>query len=131
MYLVFNGFNRRFIEGPGAGTKHVYRGKLSKAADGSVTVAWTDLSTGFPDVPATDLVVVGKKLVVSTDLGVLVLSDKNAAPDRVRWRRVGANAGRPGSIPLTAAFDLHVGADGYLYAATHGRGIWKTPLFLL
>jgi hypothetical protein len=131
VYLVFNGFNRRFIEGPGAGTKHVYRGKLSKAADGSVTVAWTDLSTGFPDVPATDLVVVGKKLVVSTDLGVLVLSDKNAAPDRVRWRRVGANAGRPGSIPLTAAFDLHVGADGYLYAATHGRGIWKTPLFLL
>ncbi len=35
IFLVFNGFNRRFIEGPGAGTKHVYRGKLSKAADGN------------------------------------------------------------------------------------------------
>ena len=24
-----------------------------------------------------------------------------------------------------------VSRDGFLYAATHGRGIWKTPLFLL
>ena len=33
VYLVFNGFNRRFIEGPGAGVKHVYRGKLARTAD--------------------------------------------------------------------------------------------------
>jgi len=31
-------------------------------------------------------------------------------------------------LPLTAVFDVHVGSDGNLYAATHGRGIWKTPL---
>jgi hypothetical protein len=28
-------------------------------------------------------------------------------------------------------FDLHAGPDGYLYAATHGRGIWKTPISAL
>jgi hypothetical protein len=128
IYLVFNGFNRKFIEGPGAGVKHVYRGKLSKAADGSVNVAWTDLSVGFPDVPATDVLVVGNKLVVGTDLGVLV-ADRRATPENVRWRRVGFNAGSDASaLPLTAVFDVHVGSDGNLYAATHGRGIWKTPL---
>jgi len=130
VYLVFNGFNRRFIEGPGAGVKHVYRGKLSRTGS-AVAVAWTDLSVGFPDVPATDVVVVGNKLVVSTDLGVLV-ADRRATPSTVKWRRVGPPPGSTRvSLPLTAAFDLHVSNDGFLYAATHGRGIWRTPLLLL
>jgi hypothetical protein len=30
--------------------------------------------------------------------------------------------------PLTTVMDLHVGPDGRLYSATHGRGIWSTPL---
>jgi hypothetical protein len=91
-------------------------------------VTWTDLSVGFPDVPATDVVVVGDKLVVGTDLGVLV-ADRRADPAHIRWRRVGANSGRSGiALPLTAVYDLHVSRDGHLYAATHGRGIWKTPL---
>ena len=80
VFLVFNGFNRRFIEGPGAGTKHVYRGKLSKAADGSVQVAWTDLSTGFPDVPATDVAVVGQRLVVSTTWACSSRATRTLAP---------------------------------------------------
>jgi hypothetical protein len=130
IYLVFNGFNRRFIEGPGAGVKHVYRGKLTKTSAG-VSVAWTDLSVGFPDVPATDVLVVGDKLVVSTDLGVLV-ADRRATPETIQWRRVGLESGLTGyALPLTAVFDIHVGTDGFLYAATHGRGIWKTPVRLL
>jgi hypothetical protein len=127
IYVVFNGFNRRFVEGPGAGVKHVYRGTLAKRPDGGVGVTWTDLSVGFPDVPATDVVVVGHRLVVGTDLGVLV-ADKNATPGRIRWARVGGNAGAAGALPLTAVFDLHVSRDGNLYAATHGRGIWRTRL---
>lgn len=127
VYLVFNGFNRRFIEGPGAGVKHVYRGKLSRSGTG-VSVAWTDLSVGFPDVPATDVVVVGNRLVVGTDLGVLV-ADRRADPGSIRWRRVGAPPGQGRhALPLTAVFDLHVSRDGHLYAATHGRGIFKTRL---
>jgi hypothetical protein len=127
IYVAFNGFNRRFIEGPGAGVKHVFKGKLAKKPGGGVQVGWTDLSVRFPDVPATDVVVVGRKLVVGTDLGVLV-ADKNATPGRIRWERVGANAGGAGALPLTSVYDLHVGVDGNLYAATHGRGIWRTRL---
>lgn len=131
IYLVFNGFNRRFIEGPGAGVKHVYKGKLSKGASGAVTVAWTDLSVGFPDVPATDVVIVGNKLVVSSDLAVFV-ADKRATPETIKWKRVGLPININGlTLPLTTVFDLHVSGNGFLYAATHGRGIWKTPLVLL
>ena len=130
IYLAFNGFNRRFIEGPGAGVKHVYKGKLAKVG-GNVTVTWTDLSVGFPDVPATDIVIVGNKLVVGTDLAVFV-ADKRATPGTIKWKRVGLPITVPGiTLPLTTVFDLHVSGDGWLYAATHGRGIWKTPLVLL
>jgi hypothetical protein len=34
-------------------------------------------------------------------------------------------------LPLTTVFDLHEGADGNLYAATHGRGIWRMPISAL
>jgi hypothetical protein len=95
VYLIFNGFNRRFIEGPGAGVKHVY-GASSSGRRPGVSVAWTDLSVGFPDVPATDVVIVGNKLVVGTDLGVLV-ADRRANPDTIRWRRVGPDRGRHAS----------------------------------
>jgi hypothetical protein len=127
VYLAFNGYNRTFIEGPGAKQDHVWKGVLSKS--GGVT--WTNESAGTPDVPATDVVKVttstGDKLVVGTDYGVLV-GTLDAAGDVTGWKRVGGNSGTAGALPLTTVFDLSVGPDDYLYAATHGRGLWKTPV---
>ena len=126
VYLVFNGYNRRFIEGPGAQQDHVWKGILTK--DGKV--AWTNESAGTPDVPGTDVVRYGSKLVVGTDYGVMV-GTIDSAGNVSGWKRIGGVSGTAGALPLTTVFDLTVGADGYLYAATHGRGIWKTPLSLL
>ena len=123
VYLVFNGYNRRFIEGPGSAQDHVWKGVLTSS--GGVT--WTNESAGTPDVPATDVVRVGSKLVVGTDYGVLV-GTIDGAGDVGSWKRVGGQSGTAGALPLTTVFDLTVGPDGFLYAATHGRGIWKTPL---
>ena len=110
-YVVFNGFSRRFVEGPGAGVGHLW-----KTTDGGVT--WTDVSGNMPDVPADDLVVTdGGTLVLATDLGVLISTDGGA-----HWQRFGGNH------PLTTVMDLHTGPDGRLYSATHGRGIWSIPL---
>ncbi|MGH3660048.1 MAG: hypothetical protein ACRDUA_25690, partial [Micromonosporaceae bacterium] len=123
IYLVFNGYNRRFIEGPGAAQDHVWKGVLSTT--GGVT--WTNESAGTPDVPATDVLRVGDKLVVGTDYGVMV-GTLNAAGNVTGWERVGATGGGAGALPLTTVYDISVGPDGYLYAATHGRGLWKTPI---
>jgi hypothetical protein len=123
VYLVFNGYNRRFIEGPGAAQDHVWKGVLSKT--GGVT--WTNESAGTPDVPATDVLRVGDKLVVGTDYGVMA-GALNASGDVTGWKRVGGSSGAAGALPLTTVFDITVGPDGYLYAATHGRGIWKTSV---
>jgi hypothetical protein len=123
IYLVFNGYNRRFIEGPGAAQDHVWKGVLS--ATGGVT--WTNESAGTPDVPATDVTRVGDKLVVGTDYGVMV-GTLNSAGDVTGWARVGATGSGAGALPLTTVYDISVGPDGYLYAATHGRGLWRTPV---
>ena len=53
-------------------------------------------------------------LVVSTDLGVIASSNGGA-----NWSRLGGN------FPATVAIDVEAGPDGKLYAATHGRGIWR------
>jgi hypothetical protein len=126
IYLVFNGYNRRFIEGPGAQQDHVWKGVLT--ASGGVT--WTNESAGTPDVPATDVVRYGDKLVVGTDYGVMV-GTLDTAGNVTGWKRIGGVAGAAGALPLTTVFDITIGPDGFLYAATHGRGIWKTPLTTL
>jgi hypothetical protein len=56
--------------------------------------------------------------VVGTDLAVLY-----RAPGATNWQRLGTG------LPLTVAIDVEVGPTGTdLYAATHGRGIWKIQL---
>ena len=106
-YLGFNGFSRRWTEGPGAGIGHVW-----KTTDGGAT--WTDVSGNLPDVPVNDIVIGGGTLVVATDLGTVVSFNGGAA-----WSRLGSN------LPYTTVMDLHLGPDARLYAATHGRGIWS------
>ena len=109
-YLGFNGFSRRWTEGPGAGIGHIY-----KTTDGGAT--WIDISGNFPDVPVNDFVLLDGNLIAATDLAVLVSADGGAT-----WSRVGDN------LPYVTVMDLTVGPDGLLYAATHGRGIWSIPV---
>jgi hypothetical protein len=125
-YLVFNGYNRRFIEGPGINQDHVWKGVVTTS--GAVT--WTNESLGAPnapDVPFTDIVRSGNKLIAGTDYGVLVGS-LDSAGNVTGWNRIGPAPGTAGALPLTTVFDILIGIDGNLYAATHGRGIWRTPL---
>jgi sugar lactone lactonase YvrE len=110
MFIVVNGFSRRFSEGPGAGVGHVFESK-----DGGTT--WTDISANFPDIPSSDILALASGgLVVATDLGVVY-----RAPGATNWSRLGPN------LPLTAAMDLTLGPDEKIYVATHGRGIWRIP----
>jgi hypothetical protein len=108
LYIVLNGFSRRFTEGPGAGVGHVF-----KSTDGGAT--WADISTNFPDVPSSSIKVLSNgALVVGTDLGVVYRPAASTS-----WKRLGTN------FPATVVMDVELGPDGYLYAATHGRGIWR------
>jgi hypothetical protein len=106
-YIGFNGFSRRWIEGPGAGLGHLW-----KTVDGGAT--WKDVSGNLPDVPVNDVLLAGANIVIATDLGVVVSSDGGA-----HWSRLGSN------LPYTTAMDVHLGPDNRVYVATHGRGIWS------
>jgi hypothetical protein len=109
VYLGFNGFSRRWAEGPGANLGHLWR-----TADGGNS--WTDVSGNMPDVPVNDVLFVGSKIVVATDLAVLISTDGGA-----HWASLGSG------LPYTTTLDVAVGPDGKLYAATHGRGVWSIP----
>jgi ligand-binding sensor domain-containing protein len=103
-----NGFNRRFTEGPGADVGHVF-----ESTDGGTT--WTNADGNFPDVPSSSVKVLGDgSLVVGTDLGMVY-----RAADSTTWQRLGTN------FPVTVVLDVELGPDNNLYAATHGRGIWR------
>jgi hypothetical protein len=111
LYLGINGFSRRFTEGEGAGVGHVYG---STDAGGS----WSDISANFPDIPVNSIQSQSDgSLLAGTDLGVLYRPSS-----ATNWKRLGTN------FPLTVVMDVEVGPDGNVYAATHGRGIWRIAL---
>lgn len=113
IYLAVGGFSRRFTEGPGAGIGHVF-----KSTDGGST--WTSVdgsgATAFPDIPANSVTISPSGgLIVGTDLGVFYLASTSSD-----WKRLGGT-----TLPVTTTMKVVVGPDGYAYAATHGRGIWR------
>ena len=75
----------------------------------------------MPDIPATSLVVLGAgHWVLGTDLAVIVTTDAGAT-----WKRVDPAAAGTGTHPAVTVMELGLSPDGYLYSATHGRGIWR------
>jgi hypothetical protein len=61
-------------------------------------------------VPVNDVLMIGSKILLATDLGEVVSTDGGA-----HWSWLGGN------LPYTTALDIHLGPDNRLYAATHGR----------
>ena len=54
---------------------------------------------------------------LATDAGVYTAGE--FAGSRTTWRHLGSG------LPNVAVDDLTSGPGGYVYAATHGRGVWR------
>jgi hypothetical protein len=108
-YAIFNGYSRRFV--PGGGVGHVF-----ETWDGGQT--WTDISGNLPDI-ASDVLVIGshQRLALATDNGVFTAREGQGSS--TTWERLGTG------LPNVVVDDLTAGPDHYIYAATHGRGIWR------
>jgi len=113
VYLVLNGFSRRWTDTFSAGEGHVF-----ETTDAGVT--WTDISNNLPDIPGDDIVITSTgKLVVATDVGVVVSSNDGAT-----WQRLGTGT----VLPDVSVNDLQLIDGGTnILAATHGRGLWQMP----
>jgi hypothetical protein len=107
-YAVFNGYSRRWV--PGGGVGHVF-----ETTNGGQT--WTDISGNLPDIASDALVLSHGQLALATDGGVFTAQAGQGS--QTSWSRLGAG------LPNAAVDDLTVGPDNYIYAATHGRGVWR------
>jgi hypothetical protein len=107
-YIIYNGYSRRWI--PGGGIGHVY-----ETTNGGKT--WTNISGNLPDIASDALVIVGHRLALATDSGVYAAAVGQGT--HTMWDRLGSG------LPNTSVNDITVGPDGYIYAATHGRGVWR------
>ena len=50
-------------------------------------MSWTDVSGNLPDVPANDVVLRGGKIILATDLGVVISSNGGST-----WSRMSRSA---------------------------------------
>jgi hypothetical protein len=112
VYIVFNGFSRRWTNTFSAGEGHVF-----ETIDGGAT--WTDISGNLPDVPGDDILLVNGHLVLASDVGVMISFSSHGGS----WFRLGAN------LPNSSVNDVQLSSAGdAVIAATHGRGLWRIPL---
>ncbi len=104
-YATFSGFRS------GSPLPYVLR-----TADGGLT--WANISGNLPQAPVNDLVVVGTKLYVATDVGVFLSANNGGT-----WRTAGPQ------LPNVPVTDLEYrAASNALYAATFGRGMYMLQL---
>ena len=96
----------------GFGSGHIF-----KTANGGAS--WINISGNLPDVPANALAMdtaTPNKLYVGTDIGVFVTIGSGTT-----WLEVG-----PNTLPNSPVLDLKINnRSGSLFAATHGRGVFK------
>jgi hypothetical protein len=109
-YLSLSGYSRHWIVGPNdPGVGHVYQTSTGGTS-------WTDISGNLPDIPANDVVLNGRVLIVASDIGVYTSADNGST-----WTRLGTN------LPNVVVSQILLDPNGSLVAATHGRGIWTIP----
>ncbi len=86
--------------------------------------SWTNVSTGLPALPAHSMVLDPRRpteAYISLEYGVWYNADVTSPSSS--WEDYA------GDLPNVAALELEIHADSQtLYAATSGRGLWKTPM---
>lgn len=110
-YAVFNGYSRRFV--PGGGVGHLF-----ETWNGGTS--WTDISGNLPDIASDALVLSHGKLALATDDGMFTAPEGKGT--RTSWSVLGSG------LPNVVVDDVTPGPNGYIYAATHGRGVWRIRL---
>lgn len=103
--------DRAFVCYSGYGSGHVFRTTNRGAS-------WTDVSGDLPDLPVNALVIdpAGiNHLIIGTDLGIFETTDGGTG-----WSQ--QNLG----LANVSVADLELRGDQFLFAATHGRGMFKT-----
>ncbi len=113
-FVSFSGYDAYTPATPG----HVFE-VLYNPANGKAT--WTNRSAGLGDQPVTSVAYDAKtgRVYASTDFGVAVLPR-----NRSLWLPSAASR-----LPKVAVYGLTLDSDSrLLYAATHGRGVWRLDL---
>lgn len=105
--VTFSGFNSVTPGTPGHVFLTTNRGQT-----------WTDISGNLPDVPVTSAAInpnTGNTIYIGTDLGVFQTTNGGGS-----WERLG------NGMPRVAAFMVrYQAATNTLFAATHGRGVYR------
>ncbi|HNP70755.1 MAG TPA: hypothetical protein PLO33_04970 [Kouleothrix sp.] len=115
-WVSFSGYDA-YAQAAGTATGHVFDVTYDPAAG---TASWKDISFDLGDQPITDIARDQNTgdLFASTDFGVLYLTNGSSS-----WATAA-----PG-LPPVAVYGLTVSpASRTLFAATHGRGVWRLRL---
>ena len=112
-WVSFVGYNAYTPTTPG----HVFEVTFDSV---TATATWTDISHNLADLPITGIArdAVTGNIYAATDWGVLELINGSST-----WTLSAPN------LPMVAVYGLTINSDArLLYAATHGRGIYRLDL---
>ncbi|HUL42731.1 MAG TPA: FlgD immunoglobulin-like domain containing protein [Bacteroidota bacterium] len=106
---AFSGYNGNTPSTPG----HIFRTT-------NRGTSWTDISGNLPDVPSNALLLDSTNtnhIMTGTDIGIFETTDGGST-----W--ISQNSG----MANVSVADIDLRPDGYVFAATHGRGMFKSSV---
>ncbi len=109
VWVGFSGYNTNTTTTPGHIFKSTNRGS-----------SWTDVSGNLPDIPINTIIVnpmYEKNILIGTDLGIFETNDGGTV-----WTQ--QNYGMANVVVA----DLDLRSDYFVFAATHGRGMFKARI---
>jgi hypothetical protein len=116
-WVTYSGYNSNTPNQPG----HIFRVTWT----GAGLATWTNISSNLPDIPLTSVVYdpVTGDLYASSDFIVWRLAP-NQQFGQSMWDVAGIG------MPLVEVPKLTINpTSGFIYAATHGLGAWRMPLY--
>jgi hypothetical protein len=112
-WISYSGYNAKTPNTPG----HVFEVFYAPNASTFINRDGTNRNNSYGDIPANSIIVTTRGTVyVATDYGVVVKEPNN---DQI-WKM--AAAGLPN---MDVAHLIYVPQGDFLYAATHGQGVWQ------
>lgn len=117
VYVALGGYSRRWVppNSVNDANANIGEGHLYKSTDAGAT--FTDISGDLPDIPASWVAVRGEQLLVGTDNGAYISSDKNGGPYAVM------GGDQLPAVPITS-IDVKADDPDKVLVGTYGRSIY-------
>lgn len=117
VYVTLGGYGRGWRDVGTFGDRNARRGAGNVFMSTDAGESFRSIGAGLPNAPANSIALRGNQIILGTDIGMFISSDRRGSS----WSVMGA--GLP-AVPVSSV-QVHPGDSSRVVISTYGRGFWE------